>query len=122
MSDQKIVVICQFGGEFIQNNDGSLSYVDGEAHAMEVDRNMRFDDFRSEIAEMWNHDISISSIKYFLPSNKQTLITISNDKDLQRMVDFHKGLVTACVYILTIGNVPSNILSVGNNRYRSKFV
>ncbi|RWR93317.1 hypothetical protein CKAN_02256200 [Cinnamomum micranthum f. kanehirae] len=39
-------------------------------------------------------------IKYFLPNNKRTLITISNDKGLQRMVDFHEDSDNIDVYIL----------------------
>ncbi|THU58881.1 hypothetical protein C4D60_Mb03t19150 [Musa balbisiana] len=40
-----------------------------------------------------------SAASYFLPRNKQTLITISNDKDLQRMVDFHADSDTTDIFV-----------------------
>ncbi|XP_058092845.1 uncharacterized protein LOC131239257 [Magnolia sinica] len=104
----KIVVICQFGGEFVPNYDGTMLYMGGEAHAMEVDRNTNLDDFKSEIAEMGKCDVGTSSIKYFLPGNKRTPITVSNDKDLQRMIDFHKQSATIDVYIVAGDTVHHN--------------
>ncbi|PKU65989.1 uncharacterized protein LOC110111951 [Dendrobium catenatum] len=100
MVEGKIVTICQYGGEFVTNSDGSLSYSGGEAHAIDVGPDMLFDEFNSEISSMFNIDIACMSIKYFLPSNKKTLITISNDKDLRRMVHFNENATTAEVYIL----------------------
>lgn len=95
------MAICQFGGEFVPNDDGSMSYSGGEAHAIPVDQNTTFDEFKSELAENLNCDASNLSIKYFLPSNKRTLITICNDKGLQRMVHFHENSDTVDVYVLT---------------------
>lgn len=100
MEGRGIVAICQYGGEFVTNSDGSLSYSGGEAHALEVGHDMLFDDFKSELTSMFNVDVSGMSIKYFLPSNKRTLITISSDKDLQRMVDFTANALTSEVYII----------------------
>ncbi|URE15561.1 PB1 [Musa troglodytarum] len=100
MEGRGIVAICQYGGEFVTNSDGSLSYSGGEAHALEVGHDMLFDDFKSELTSMFNVDVSGMSVKYFLPSNKRTLITISSDKDLQRMVDFTANALTTEVYII----------------------
>eukprot|EP00268_Persea_americana_P037534 TRINITY_DN37191_c0_g3_i1.p1 TRINITY_DN37191_c0_g3~~TRINITY_DN37191_c0_g3_i1.p1 ORF type:complete len:769 (-),score=109.03 TRINITY_DN37191_c0_g3_i1:429-2735(-) len=100
MPSSKPVAICQFGGVFVPNDDGSMFYSGGEAHAIPVDRSMTFDEFKSDLADNLNCDISTLSIKYFLPTNRRTLITISNDKGLQRMVDFHEGSDTIDVYIL----------------------
>ncbi|WOL09196.1 hypothetical protein Cni_G17949 [Canna indica] len=100
MEERRIVAICQYGGEFVTNSDGSLSYSGGEAHALEVGHGMTFDDFKSELTSMFNVDVSGMCFKYFLPSNKRTLITISCDKDLQRMVDFTVSALTTEVYII----------------------
>ncbi|KAG0498944.1 hypothetical protein HPP92_003635 [Vanilla planifolia] len=101
MVDGKVVAICQYGGEFFTNNEGCLSYSGGEAHAIGVGLEMMFDEFKSEISSMFSIDITGMSIKYFLPSNKKTLITISNDKDLRRMVHFNENASTVEVYILS---------------------
>ncbi|XP_038988890.1 uncharacterized protein LOC103709707 isoform X2 [Phoenix dactylifera] len=49
---------------------------------------------------MFNYNANSFSIKYCLPNNKQTLITVSNDKDLKRMVDFHADSEMTVVYVL----------------------
>ncbi|CAK8537389.1 unnamed protein product [Lathyrus sativus] len=45
------------------------------------------------------NNVGSISIKYFLPGNKTTLISISNDKDLQRMVKFHHNSSTIEIYV-----------------------
>ncbi|RVW55921.1 hypothetical protein CK203_078774 [Vitis vinifera] len=85
MAAKKVIAICQSGGEFVTNKDGSLSYNGGEAYAIDVDQQTQLSDFKLEVAEMFNCSIDTMSIKYFLPDNKKTLITISKDKDLKRM-------------------------------------
>ncbi|KAG1347148.1 hypothetical protein COCNU_06G009770 [Cocos nucifera] len=95
-----IVAICQYGGEFVSNSHGSMTYTGGEAHAIEIGQGMLFDQFKSELTSMFNIDISGMSIKYFLPNKKRILITVSSNKDLQWMVDFSADASTAEVYIL----------------------
>jgi zinc finger SWIM domain-containing protein 3 len=99
MADKKSIAICQSGGKFETANDGTLSYKGGDAHAMDIDDQMKFIDFKAEIAEMFSFNVSNIAIKYFLPGNKTTLISISNDKDLQRMVKFHCDSSTVEIYI-----------------------
>lgn len=100
MDATKTIAICQSGGKFETAKDGTLSYKGGDAHAMDIDDQLKFIDFKAEIAEMFSFsDVSSMSIKYFLPGNKTTLISISNDKDLQRMVKFHHGSNTVEIYI-----------------------
>ncbi|KAL0335372.1 UNVERIFIED_CONTAM: hypothetical protein Sradi_4749100 [Sesamum radiatum] len=101
MAEKKVIVICQSGGKFETSTDGILSYEGGDAHAMEVDNKMKFKDFKLEVAEMFNCNLATMSIKYFLPGNKKTLISISNDKDLRRMIKFHSDSDTAEVYVVT---------------------
>lgn len=99
MASKKMIAICQSGGKFETTKDGSLSYKGGDAHAMDIEDQMKFRDFKLEVAEMFNINASSMSVKYFLPGNKKTLISISNDKDLQRMVKFHPNSSTVEVYI-----------------------
>ncbi|KAL0422142.1 UNVERIFIED_CONTAM: hypothetical protein Slati_3237100 [Sesamum latifolium] len=68
---------------------------------MEVDNKMKFKDFKLEVAEMFNCNLATMSIKYFLPGNKKTLISISNDKDLKRMIKFHNDSDTAEIFVVT---------------------
>ncbi|XP_059648371.1 uncharacterized protein LOC132294505 [Cornus florida] len=100
MAGKKVIVICQSGGEFETDNEGTLLYRGGDAHAMEIDDQMKFNDFKSEVAEMFNWSLSTMSIKYFLPGNKKTLITVSNDKDLKRMIKFHGDSSTTDIYVM----------------------
>ncbi|XP_010546770.1 PREDICTED: uncharacterized protein LOC104818751 isoform X2 [Tarenaya hassleriana] len=106
MAGKRIIAICMAGGEFHTEKGGCLSYKGGDAHAIDVDEQMKFTDFLSEIAEMFNCDIGTVSLKYFLPGNRKTLISISNDKDLMRMIKFHGNSDTADVYIITEVDVP----------------
>ncbi|XP_058102741.1 uncharacterized protein LOC131246536 [Magnolia sinica] len=112
----KTIAVCQVGGEFVTNNDGSMSYTGGEAYAIPVVPNMKFDEFKSEIAEMCNRDANTLFIKYFLPSNRRTLITISNDKHMQCMIDFHEGLATIDVFVLVGETIAQNTDKTDNNR------
>ncbi|KAJ6844387.1 uncharacterized protein M6B38_292335 [Iris pallida] len=89
-----IVAFCQFGGEFVTKDDGTMLYTDGEAHAVNIN-----DDLKSEIASMFNIDSSTICIKYFLPINKRTLITVSSEKNLGRMIDFHMDSLTIDIYV-----------------------
>lgn len=100
MAGTRIIAICQSGGGFETVGDGSLSYRGGEAHAIDIDDQVKFNDFKNEVAEMFNCNINSMSIKYFLPGNRKTLITVSNDKDLKRMVKFHGDSATADIYII----------------------
>ncbi|KAG7580852.1 PB1 domain [Arabidopsis suecica] len=114
MSGKRVIAICMSGGEFQTEKGGSLSYKGGDAHAIDVDEQMKFIDFISEIGEMFNCDVRTVSLKYFLPDNKKTLISISNDKDLKRMIKFHENSNTADVYLLPeeatpdISNMPAS--------------
>ncbi|KAJ0015234.1 hypothetical protein Pint_21111 [Pistacia integerrima] len=100
MAENKIIAICQLGGEFETEKDGTLSYKGGDAHAIDIDDQMRFNEFKMEVAEVFSCNVNTMSLKYFLPGNRKTLITISNDKDLKRMIKFHGDSVTADVYII----------------------
>nr|KJB28851.1 hypothetical protein B456_005G072800 [Gossypium raimondii]KJB28852.1 hypothetical protein B456_005G072800 [Gossypium raimondii]KJB28853.1 hypothetical protein B456_005G072800 [Gossypium raimondii] len=101
MANGKLIVVCQSGGKFTTNADGTLSYSGGDAHATSLTLNTKFDDFKSEISDMWKYDLHSLTIKYLLPNNKRTLITISTDRDMLRFLEFHEGSASADVYVMT---------------------
>lgn len=94
------MVICQHGGDFVSGSDGSMTYNGGEAHVIDIDNNTNFDGFKTEITNAFNIDMSTMVIKYFLPNNKRTLITVSHDKDLRRMIDLNANSSTLDVFVL----------------------
>lgn len=117
MAAKKVIAICQSGGEFVTNKDGSLSYTGGEAYAIDIDQQTLLDDFKSEIADMFNCSAETMSIKYFLPGNKKTLITISKDKDLQRMVNFLGDTATVDVFVMSEEAAARNVSNMPASRY-----
>ncbi|KAK1256920.1 hypothetical protein QJS04_geneDACA016417 [Acorus gramineus] len=117
MSGGKTVAICQFGGEFVTGGEGTMSYIGGEAHAVDIDRELAFGDFSLEVSNLFKIDVHSISIKYFLPSNRRVPITVSGDRDLQRMVDFHADSRTIDVYVQKVDNraTRSNVADSGTN-------
>ncbi|KAI3464217.1 hypothetical protein Pfo_020880 [Paulownia fortunei] len=99
MAKGKLILICQSGGEFITKGDGTLSYEGGEANAVNINHETLFDDLKLKLAEMSDLDQKTISVKYFLPGNRRNLITLRNDKDLKRMIDFHGNSVTADIFV-----------------------
>lgn len=116
VTEKKVLAICQMGGDFITNNDGSISYTGGDAHAIDIDHHMTFQDLLSELSDVFNCDISNFMIKYFVPSNHRTLVTVSNDKDLRRLVDFHANSDTTDVYLIMKTETPSHVTSGRRSR------
>ncbi|VVA10829.1 PREDICTED: MuDR family transposase [Prunus dulcis] len=111
MARTKLILICQSGGEFVIKDDGSMSYTGGEAHAVDINLETVFDDLKFKLAEMLNLEYKSISMKYFLPGNTRTLITLSNDKDLKRMYEFHGKSVTADVFVMGKAGFDSEALS-----------
>ncbi|XP_014755168.1 uncharacterized protein LOC100825703 isoform X2 [Brachypodium distachyon] len=95
-----VVAICQYGGEFTSGPNG-LIYKGGEAHAVDVSREMSLDSFKDEVSKVFHVDVTDMSFKYFLPNNNKTLITISCDRDLQRMVEFTASAAQADVFVIS---------------------
>ncbi|XP_052160065.1 uncharacterized protein LOC127777503 [Oryza glaberrima] len=101
MGKGEIVAVLQVGGEFSTDADGLMSYSGGEAHAMLVKSDWTFSAFKHEISSTLNNiRVDQFVFKYFLPKNKKTLISISNDKDLHRMVEFHAESETTYIYVM----------------------
>lgn len=112
-----MIAICQSGGEFVADKDGALSYAGGEAYAIDIDQQTRLDDFRAEVAEMFGCGAADAmTIKYFLPGNKRTLITISKDKDLQRMVSFLGDSGTVDVFVMSEEAAAGNLSNMPASR------
>ncbi|CAN8232471.1 unnamed protein product, partial [Cochlearia groenlandica] len=99
MGKGKLILICQSGGKFVTDDDGRMTYTGGEAEAMDITRETSFDEFKLKMAKVLNLDYNSLSLKYFLPGNRRTLITIKQAKDMKRMYDFHHSSVTADVFI-----------------------
>ncbi|PHU08519.1 hypothetical protein BC332_20379 [Capsicum chinense] len=117
MASKKIIAICQSGGEFVTNNeDGSLTYVGGEAYALDLDNQTLLNDFKQEVAENFECGTNGMTIKYFLPGNKKTLITISKDKDLKRMINFFKDSEQVEVFIIAEEGVARSTPNVTASR------
>lgn len=116
MAENKIIAICQLGGEFETEQDGTLSYKGGDAHAIDIDDQMRFNEFKTEVAEVFSCNVNTMSLKYFLPGNRKTLITISNDKDLKRMIKFHGDSITADIYIIMEEIVEPDVSNMPGSR------
>ncbi|XP_010524705.1 PREDICTED: uncharacterized protein LOC104802686 [Tarenaya hassleriana] len=115
MATKKVIAICQSGGEFVTNKDGSLSYSGGDAYAIDVDQNTSMTDFKSELAENFGFSWESMTLKYFLPGNKKTLITISKDKDFKRMVNFSADAGSVEIFVLpeeaaarNVSNMPAS--------------
>lgn len=80
-------------------DDGSMSYSGGDAHALDITSETVIDDLKIKLAQMCNFEYNSLCLKYFLPGNKKTLITLANDKDLKRMKDFYENSITADIFV-----------------------
>ncbi|KAI3821424.1 hypothetical protein L1987_08992 [Smallanthus sonchifolius] len=100
MSENKIIAICQSVGEFQTEKDGSMSYSGGEAYAVNLDTETKVIDFKQDLAETFGYNVDHMLIKYFLPGNKKTLIMISKDKDLKRMINFFADADQVDVFVM----------------------
>ncbi|KAE8655301.1 MuDR family transposase, putative isoform 2 [Hibiscus syriacus] len=65
---------------------------------------------------MWNYNPDSLTIKYFIPHNNKSLIKVSNDKNLQHLLDFHGNSATVDIYVLTNENQTSDQLSMSHSR------
>ncbi|KAJ0093457.1 hypothetical protein Patl1_24730 [Pistacia atlantica] len=65
---------------------------------------------------MFNCSVDTMSIKYFLPGNKKTLISISKDKDFKRMLNFLGDTVTVDLFILSEEAAARNVSNMPASR------
>ncbi|CAH9129598.1 unnamed protein product [Cuscuta epithymum] len=117
MASKKIIAVCQSGGEFVTNKeDSSLTYIGGEAYALDLDDQTTLDDFKKELSDTFQCVTNGMTIKYFLPGNKKTLITVSKDKDLKRMVNFFQDSDQVDVFIIPEEAAIRNITNMPASR------
>ncbi|XP_024968723.1 uncharacterized protein LOC112508172 isoform X2 [Cynara cardunculus var. scolymus] len=116
MAKGKLILICQSGGEFVTNDDGTMSYNGGEANAANVTSETPFNDLKLQLAEVCNLDQKTVTLKYFLPGNKKNLIVVKNDKDVKRMIDFHGDAITAEVFVMGTAGFDRSTLEMQSNR------
>ncbi|KAK9286912.1 hypothetical protein L1049_015319 [Liquidambar formosana] len=96
----KLVVICRIGGKLV-DKEGREIYVGGEAHAFELDEEMEFSSFLSQVATSCNvEDASTISLKYLVPGNSSVMISLGSDDDLACFARVFHGLISAELYIL----------------------
>ncbi|XP_076941165.1 uncharacterized protein LOC143610621 [Bidens hawaiensis] len=100
MAEKKLIAICQSGGVFRTDKDGSMTYSGGEAYAVDLDTETKVIDFKQDLAETFGYNVDDMLIKYFLPGNKKTLIMISKDKDLKRMINFFANADQVDVFVM----------------------
>ncbi|PWA71663.1 PB1 domain-containing protein [Artemisia annua] len=100
LSVQIIFVELVLGGDFDAHDDGLMTYIGGEAYVVDLDENMQLSSFKQEIAETIDSTVDGMILKYFLPGNKKNLITVSKDKDFQRMVNYYKEADQLEVFIM----------------------
>jgi hypothetical protein len=102
MADGGVVIaICQYGGEFTYSPNGNLIYQGGEAHAVDVSHNVSLESFKDEVSKLFDIDATDMSVKYFLPNNNRTLITVSFDQELQRMVALTASAAQVNVFLVS---------------------
>lgn len=107
----KLILICQCGGEFVKKDDGSMLYTGGDANAVDITRETPFEDLKRELAEMWNLDPTTVSMRYFLSGNRRTPINLKNDKDLKRMMEFHKDSVSTDIFLFGKEGFPQDVVN-----------
>ncbi|KAK1374193.1 PB1 domain-containing protein [Heracleum sosnowskyi] len=94
-----------------------MSYKGGEAYAVDLDKQSQLSQFKQELAEMFQYNVDSMLVKYFLPGNRNTLITISREKDLQRMVNFYEDSGQVEVFILYKEGAARDVVNTSIIRY-----
>ncbi|KAG8384057.1 hypothetical protein BUALT_Bualt04G0078400 [Buddleja alternifolia] len=97
---RKLIVSCKFGGEFQQGEYG-VQYNGGEAYAIEVDEEISFDTFRARVVAKCglNEKGSLIALKYYLPTNNTTLISLRDDSDMKIFVNLFKDSISSDIYV-----------------------
>lgn len=54
------IAICQSGGDFITNKDGTLPYNEGDMHTIDIDEETACEELKSVAADMWNCNGAVS--------------------------------------------------------------
>ncbi|KAL8094420.1 uncharacterized protein LOC141693326 [Apium graveolens] len=111
MPIKKHILVCRSGAKLVMSEDGSWAYMGGDAYAIGVDDNTRFDELKVEMADMWKLDRSSITVKYLLPNTSNNLVTISSDRDIRSMREFYEDSTTVDVYVSGTSSVTSDALA-----------
>ncbi|XP_074350823.1 uncharacterized protein LOC141690102 isoform X2 [Apium graveolens] len=111
MPIKKHILVCRSGAKLVMSEDGSWAYMGGDAYAIGVDDNTRFDELKVEMADMWKLDRSSITVKYLLPNTSNNLVTISSDRDIRSMREFCEDSATVDVYVSGTSSVTSDALA-----------
>ncbi|XP_017243377.2 uncharacterized protein LOC108215388 [Daucus carota subsp. sativus] len=123
MPKRKHILVCRSGAKLMMSEDGSLAYMGGDAYAIGVNENTRFDELKSEMADMWKFDPGSIALKYLLPNTSNNLVTIASDKDIRNMLEFYEDSTTVDVYVFTnSNNGPSDVLTIPGIRSKGTTV
>lgn len=117
MPIKKHILVCRSGAKLVMSEDGSFTYMGGDAYAIGVDDNTRFDELKSEMADMWKLDRSSVTVKYLLPNTSNNLVTISSDRDIRSMREFYEDSSTVDVYVGGTSSETSNVSTTPRIRY-----
>ncbi|KAK1354419.1 PB1 domain-containing protein [Heracleum sosnowskyi] len=110
MAKKKHILVCRSGAKLMMSEDGSLAYMGGDAYAIGVNEDTRFEELKSEMADMWKFERSSITVKYLLPNTSSNLVTISTDRDIRNMLEFYEDSTTVDVYVFTsTSNATSNV-------------
>lgn len=118
MPKRKHILVCRSGAKLMMSEDGSLAYMGGDAYAIGVNENTRFDELKIEMADMWNLDRNSVTVKYLLPNTSNNLVTMSTDRDIRNMLEFYEDSTTVDVYVFTsTTNATSDVPTMPGIRY-----
>lgn len=118
MPIKKHILVCRSGAKLVMSEDGSLAYMGGDAYAIGVDDNTRFDELKFEMADMWKLERSSITVKYLLPNTSNNLVTISSDRDIRSMREFYEDCTTVDVYVFSgTGSATSDVSTTPGIRY-----
>ncbi|KAL1834264.1 hypothetical protein DCAR_0104437 [Daucus carota subsp. sativus] len=93
LQDPRVRFMCSFGGKILPRpHDDQLRYVGGDTRIVAINRHTTFSSLLEKLAK-FSGTTSIS-MKYQLPNEDlDALITITNDEDIENMMDEYDRLV-----------------------------
>ncbi|XP_020525893.1 uncharacterized protein LOC110007699 [Amborella trichopoda] len=119
--DEKMF-LCIYGGELYNNFDGSMEYVRGNSCTSSVHRQTKLDEIKEDVANQFSIESSRVSLKYIFPSNKRCLVTLFNDRDVERMLFVHEGCNELEIYVFDGCERMSGVSVVNGNTRDNEFV
>ncbi|KAG7559929.1 Protein kinase domain [Arabidopsis thaliana x Arabidopsis arenosa] len=90
---EKVKFLCSYNGKIMPRpSDGMLRYVGGQTRIISVKRNVRFDEFKQKMIQVYGQPVVV--IKYQLPDEDlDALVSVSSSEDIDNMMDEFDKLV-----------------------------